>query len=41
MDGDMNEQLARNIVYSGDTQNKRYQEAVHFLQDKLTKRSGF
>ena len=41
VDGDMNEQLARNIVYSGDTQNKRYQEAVHFLQDKLTKRSGF
>lgn len=41
MDGDMNEQLARSIVYSGDTQNKRYQEAVHFLQDKLTKRSGF
>ena len=41
MDGDMNEQLARNIVYSGNTQNKRYQEAVHFLQDKLTKRSGF
>lgn len=41
MDGDMNEQLARNIVYSGDTQNKRYQEAVHYLQDKLTKRSGF
>lgn len=41
MDGDMNEQLARGIVYSGDTQNKRYQEAVHFLQDKLTKRSGF
>lgn len=41
MDGDMNEQLARNIVYSGDTQNKRYQEAVHFLQDRLTKRSGF
>ena len=41
MDGDMNEQLARSIVYSGDTQNKRYQEAVHYLQDKLTKRSGF
>ena len=41
MDGDMNEQLARSIVYSGDAQNKRYQEAVHFLQDKLTKRSGF
>lgn len=41
MDGDMNEQLARSIVYSGDMQNKRYQEAVHFLQDKLTKRSGF
>lgn len=40
MDGDMNEQLARNIVYSGDVQNKRYQEAVHFLQDKLTKRQG-
>ena len=41
MDGDMNEQLARSIVYSGDAQNKRYQEAVHFLQDKLTKRTGF
>lgn len=41
MDGDMNEQLARSIVYSGDMQNKRYQEAVHYLQDKLTKRSGF
>lgn len=41
MDGDMNEQLARSIVYSGDAQNKRYQEAVHYLQDKLTKRSGF
>lgn len=41
MDGDMNEQLARSIVYSGDTQNRRYQEAVHYLQDKLTKRSGF
>lgn len=41
MDGDMNEQLARSIVYSGDAQNKRYQEAVHFLQDKLAKRSGF
>ncbi len=41
MDGDMNEQLARSIVYSGDTQNKRYTEAVHYLQDKLTKRSGF
>ena len=41
MDGDMNEQLARSIVYSADMQNKRYQEAVHFLQDKLTKRSGF
>lgn len=41
MDGEMNEQLARSIVYSGDAQNKRYQEAVHFLQDKLTKRSGF
>ena len=41
MDGDMNEQLARSIVYSGDMHNKRYQEAVHFLQDKLTKRSGF
>ena len=37
MDGDMNEQLARAIVYSHDTQNKRYTEAVHFLQDKLIK----
>lgn len=37
MDGDMNEQLARAIVYNHDTQNKRYTEAVHFLQDKLVK----
>ena len=37
MDGEMNEQLARSIVYSGDSSNKRYTEAVHFLQDKLTK----
>lgn len=37
MDGDMNEQLARAIVYNHDTQNKRYTEAVHFLQDKLIK----
>ena len=37
MDGEMNEQLARSIVYSGDSRNKRYTEAVHFLQDKLTK----
>lgn len=37
MDGEMNEQLARSIVYSGDARNKRYTEAVHFLQDKLTK----
>ena len=37
MNGEMNEQLARSIVYSGDTQNKRYTEAVHFLQNKLIK----
>lgn len=37
MDGEMNEQLARSIVYSGNTQNKRYTEAVHFLQSKLIK----
>lgn len=37
MDGEMNEQLARSIVYSGNTQNKRYTEAVHFLQNKLIK----
>ena len=37
MDGEMNEQLARSIVYSGDSSNKRYTEAVHFLQEKLTK----
>lgn len=37
MDGEMNEQLARSIVYSGDSRNKRYTEAVHFLQEKLTK----
>ena len=37
MDGDMTEQLARTIIYSGDRQNKRYTEAVHFLQDKMTK----
>ena len=37
MDGEMNEQLARSIVYSGNTQNKRYTEAVHFLQRKLIK----
>ena len=37
MDGEMTEQLARSIVYSGNTQNKRYTEAVHFLQGKLIK----
>lgn len=41
MNAEMNESLARNIVYSGDTQNKRYGEAVHFLQEKLAQRKGF
>lgn len=41
MDAEMSEALARTIVYSGDVQNKRYQEAVSYLQNKLTNRSGF
>lgn len=38
VNGEMNEQLARSIIYSGDQRNKRYMEAVRFMQDKMTKR---